>query len=57
MREGTTEYAIYIMFTPCLTPHLPLGTDKKLRKKDFPIPISFIYGDVDWTPFVDENSA
>ena len=57
MREGTTEYAIFIMFTPSLTPYLPLCTEKKLKRKDFPIPISFIYGEIDWTPFVDENSA
>ena len=46
-----------MMFTPALTPYHPLGTEEKLKNKDFPIPISFIYGEQDWTPFVDENSA
>ena len=46
-----------MMFTPALTPYHPLGSDQKLKSKEFPIPISFIYGEQDWTPFVDENAA
>ena len=49
MREGTTEYAIHIMFNPGLQAHLPLGARDKLGSPEFPIPISFIYGDSDWT--------
>jgi hypothetical protein len=33
------------MFTPALTPYHPLGSEEKLKNKEFPIPISFIYGD------------
>ena len=38
--------------------HLPLGTEEKLSNPDFPIPISFIYGDQDWVyNFVDGDYA
>jgi hypothetical protein len=36
------------MFNPTLTAHLPLGAENKLGKADFPVPISFFYGDDDW---------
>lgn len=57
MRRGTTEYAILIMFNPTLTAHLPLGTPDKLGNPDFPVPISFFYGDEDWVANVDEDAA
>ena len=34
-----------------------MGTDKKLASSEFPIPISFYYGDQDWVLYVDENAA
>ena len=57
MRKGTTEYAIHLMFNPTLTAHLPLGSPEKLGRPDFPVPISFFYGDEDWVLNVDEDAA
>jgi hypothetical protein len=57
MREGTTEYAIQVMFTPGLMAYEPLGADDKLGCPNFPIPVSFFYGDKDWVPEVDEDAA
>ena len=50
MREGTTEYAIQVMFTPGLMAYEALGADDKLGCPNFPIPVSFFYGDKDWVP-------
>jgi hypothetical protein len=57
MRRGTTEYAIMLMFNPTLTAELPLGTKDKLGNPEFPVPISFFYGDEDWVVNVDEDAA
>jgi len=57
-RDGTTEVAIMVNFGINLKSHLPLGTEEKLANPDFPIPISFIYGDNDWVyHFVDQDYA
>lgn len=48
MRPGTTEYALMILFNLGLLAHLPLGTKEKLLSPDFPIAVSFIYGENDW---------
>lgn len=45
------------MFDPALQAYHPLGTDKKLASSEFPIPISFFYGDQDWVLYVDDNAA
>jgi len=38
--------------------HIPLATKDRLLNKDFPVPISFIYGDDDWVvKEVDGNLA
>ena len=55
MRNGTTEYAIHLMFNANLHAHLPLGAKDKLGSPNFPIPVSFYYGDDDWVKFVDEE--
>jgi hypothetical protein len=57
MRDGTSEYGILTMFNPTLTAFLPLSTSDKLGSKDFPIPVSFFYGDEDWVKQVDEDAA
>jgi hypothetical protein len=57
MREGTTEYAPMINFSLTLKAHLPLGIKEKLMNPDFPLPITFIYGDNDWVLFIEEDIA
>ena len=57
LRKGTSEHAITVNFNFSLEPHLPLGTAEKLASPEFPIPISFIYGDHDWTRVVDQDYA
>ena len=48
LRPGTTEYAILVSFGVGLVCHLPLESVEKLADPNFPIPVSFIYGDNDW---------
>ena len=57
MRRSLTEYAIMINFDFSLNPVIPLGTQEKLANSDFPIAVSFAYGDNDWTRVVDEDFA
>lgn len=54
-RPGTTEFGLMICFNFSLQAHLPLGTPEKLLREDFPIPVSFIYGENDWTRVVDQD--
>jgi len=56
MRPGTTEYALMICFSLGLYSNVvPLGHEDKLCNKEFPIPISFIYGEKDWVRSVDSD--
>ena len=55
MRKSTSDYALMITFNQALVAALPLGTPEKLANPDFPIPVSFIMGDVDWVRFADED--
>lgn len=48
MREGSTEYAIFICFKLGMFAHNPLETEDRLGNPELPIPVSFYYGDVDW---------
>ena len=57
MRPGTTEYSLQVMFDPALQAYHPLGTDQKLASPNFPVPISFIYGEEDWMLQVDDDAA
>ena len=57
MREGTSEYALLVMFTQGIQAHVPLGTPDKLASPEFPIPISYILGDVDWVRFCDQHDT
>ena len=57
MREGTSEYALLVMFTQGIQAHEPLGTPDKLASPEFPIPISYILGDVDWVRFCDQHDT
>ena len=50
MRPGTTEYAIMVIFDVGLVCKLPLEDPSKLGNPNLPFPVSFIYGDSDWTP-------
>jgi len=56
MRPGTTEFALMICFSLGLYSNVvPLGHETKLANKEFPIPISFVYGDEDWVRRVDSD--
>ncbi len=48
MREGSTEYAIFICFKLGMFAHNPLETEDRLGNPNLPIPVSFYYGDQDW---------
>lgn len=49
MRPGTTEYALMICFDIMLyCRYPPLANPERMASKEFPIPVSFIYGDADW---------
>jgi cardiolipin-specific phospholipase len=51
MRDGSSEYAIFICFEPGMWPINPLENSDRLGNSDFPIPVSFFYGDVDWMDY------
>lgn len=53
MRDGTSENALFILFTKSLIAHNPLGLPSNLLNPNFPVPISIILGDYDWVQFVD----
>jgi cardiolipin-specific phospholipase len=48
MREGSTEYAIFICFEIGLWTVNPLESQKRLGSPEFALPVSFYYGDSDW---------
>ena len=48
MREGSTEYAIYVCFHLGMYAVLPLESPEKLGNPELPLAISFFYGDRDW---------
>lgn len=48
MREGSTEYAIFICFELGLWAVNPLESQKRLGNPEFALPVSFYYGDSDW---------
>ena len=49
MRPGTSEYAVQVEFEFGLQARAPLSSPTKLGKKGFPIPVTFLYGKLDWT--------
>ena len=51
MREGSTEYALFICFEVGLYAVNPLELENRLGTPEFDIPVSFIYGDIDWMDF------
>jgi hypothetical protein len=55
MRDGSTEYGIQVEFElgQVLQAYIPLSACDRLAQRDFPVPITFIYGDLDWTLRVD----
>lgn len=48
MKEGSSEYAIFICFKLGMYAVNPLETVERLGNPELPIPISFFYGDLDW---------
>ena len=48
MREGSTEYAIFICFEIGMFAHNPLESVERLGNPNLEIPVSFYYGDIDW---------
>ena len=56
IRPPSTETCIMIMFGEGLVSHYPLEASDKLGNTDFPIPVSFIYGENDWVPLYEEQA-
>jgi len=57
MREGSTEYAIFICFHLGMFPVNALEVESKLGNPELPFPVSFFYGDADWMHRMDEQAA
>lgn len=51
MRNGSTEYAIFVSFDLGMWSHNPLILERLLANPDLPIPVSFYYGDIDWMDY------
>jgi hypothetical protein len=45
MRQGTTEYALMVLFNSNLLAKIPLSNNDRLADPNFPLPISIIFGD------------
>ena len=56
-RDGTTEYAPMMNFSLSLNAYVSLGVPGKVADKEYPLPISFIYGDHDWVQGIEGNIA
>ena len=56
-RRGTTEYAIMINFELGMQAKIPLSNHDVLGNPNYPVPISFVYGDNDWVPRTDEGAS
>lgn len=54
MRDGSTEYAIFICFTMGMWAINPLESEIRLSNPGFNLPMSFFYGDRDW---MDEDAG
>ena len=54
MREGSTEYAIFVCFHVGMFAINPLETEDRLGNPGLNLPVSFFYGDIDW---MDEHSG
>jgi hypothetical protein len=48
MKDGSTEYAIFICFELGMFAINPLEDSTKLGNENLDLPISFFYGDRDW---------
>jgi len=48
LREGSTEYSVFVIFDYLMFSHKPLELDERLG--GIQIPVSFFYGDRDWMP-------
>lgn len=48
MKQASTEYAIFVCFEVGMWAVNPLERDDLLGNENFPIPVSFYYGDRDW---------
>lgn len=58
MRPGTTEFALMVCFELGLySKVVPLAHEDRLGNKDFPIPVSFFYGDKDWVRSVEMDAG
>jgi pimeloyl-ACP methyl ester carboxylesterase len=51
LREGSTEYAIFICFEVGLWALNPLEGENRLGSPEFALPVSFFYGDSDWMDY------
>ena len=54
MSPSTSDRGLILAFNQGCVAALPLGAPDKLGDPDFPIPVSYIYGETDWARYVDE---
>ncbi len=54
--KSTTEMAIMVEFEAGIQARLPLTNKDKLCTDKFPLAVSFIYGEHDWTLRIDKDS-
>ena len=55
MSPSTSECSLMVLLSQGLQANLPLGTKDKLANPEFPIGVSFIYGQGDWMRLCDDD--
>lgn len=55
--DSHQEMGLMIMFNLKLEADFPLGIPEKLMSKEFPIPVSIMFGDVDWVRGLEAEAA
>lgn len=55
MKPSSSDPSILISFSPGFVCQDPLDSPEKLSSGKFPVPVSFIYGELDWVRVVEED--
>jgi pimeloyl-ACP methyl ester carboxylesterase len=55
MKPSSTDTSILTSFAPGFVCQDPLDSPLKLSSGKFPIPVSFIYGELDWVRVIEED--
>lgn len=57
MKKIETDVALLIGFTHTLLSYLPLSSSSVLMNKNFPVPVSIMFGEYDWMQGVDKGTS